>query len=473
MSAITPNTTLGYGPAADSRLGGADRTGGELGPLGLSKSAWIKIGVIGMLLVAIFWPNLRRLWSKTHPFSDQPDAANWQHAFFVPLIGLYYLYANREQLLAAPVRSRKLGERRYGSSLRLVGWMFLFVWLLPAAVLLVLGLHRSALGVQGLAVITLAFVNTVLSLYVPSQKLGFLILLEGLAISMYGIHPGHNDFVWDFGMVVTVFGVVLMLTGWDVMKTAWFPIAFLICALPWPGLVYSWVAGPLQTLAAKASVVTLRFTGVEAWRVGTKIAMIGHGNSLRMLNVAEACAGMRSLMTFITVGGAFAFLSARPLWQKGVITLSAIPIAIFCNVMRVAGQGILDYYKGYEWSQGFAHQFAGVVMLIPAFFLILAVAWVLDNVFLEEVDDKEKLVVRAARNRTAAAPAGAAVPAPGPAAAPAAVSRQPAAAAPRDPAAKPIAGRIGPAQARPAAGLPPQAPRAPQQTPPPPQRREQ
>jgi len=206
-----------------------------------------------------------------------------------------------------------------------------------------------------------------------------------------------------------------------------------------------------------------------------------------MLNVAEACAGMRSLMTFITVGGAFAFLSARPLWQKGVITLSAIPIAIFCNVMRVAGQGILDYYKGYEWSQGFAHQFAGVVMLIPAFFLILAVAWVLDNVFLEEVDDKEKLVVRAARNRTAAVPAGAAVPAPGPAAAPAAVPRppaaavprpaaaaapRPAAAAPRDPAAKPIAGRIGPAQARPAAGLPPQAPRAPQQTPPPPQRRE-
>ena len=146
--------------------------------------------------------------------ADQPDAANWQHAFFVPLIGLYYLYANREQILAAPVRSRKLGERRYGSSLRLVGWMFLFVWLLPAAVLLVLGLHRSALGVQGLAVITLAFVNTVLSLYVPSQKLGFLILLEGLAISMYGIHPGHNDFVWDFGMVVTVFGVVLMLTGY-------------------------------------------------------------------------------------------------------------------------------------------------------------------------------------------------------------------------------------------------------------------
>jgi exosortase len=459
LSAITPNTALGYGTSADARRGGpgsADRAGGELGPFGLSKAAWIKIGVISGLLLAIFWPNLRRLWSKTHPFSDQPDAANWQHAFFVPLIGLYYLYANREQLLGAPVRSRRLGESRYGSVWRSVGLMFLAVWVLPAVLLLALGLHHSALGVQALFVITLAFANTVLTLFVPSQKLGFLILLEGLAISMYGIHPGHNDFVWDFGMVVTVFGVVLMLSGWDVMKTAWFPIAFLVCALPWPGLVYSWVAGPLQMLAAKAAVVMLRFTGVEAWRVGTKIVMFGHNNALRALNVAEACAGLRSLMTFITVAAAVAFLSARPLWQKAIITFSAVPVAIFCNVMRVAGQGILDYHKGYEWSQGFAHQFAGVVMLIPAFFLIMAVGWVLDHLFLEEVDDKEKLIVRAARARTAAAGVVAGtgvVPAAGPTAIP-----RPASAGPRQPAARPIAGRIGPAQAKPGGGLPPQVP---------------
>jgi exosortase/archaeosortase family protein len=136
-------------------------------------------------------------------------------------------------------------------------------------------------------------------------------------------------------------------------------------------------------------VVSLRFTGVNAYRTGTKINMGGITEPLRTLNVAEACAGLRSLMTFITVGMAVAFLSARPLWQKAIITLSAIPIAIFCNVMRVAGQGLLDHYVSRQLSESFAHQFVGLVMLVPAFFLILLVGWVLDHLFLEEADDDD------------------------------------------------------------------------------------
>jgi exosortase len=171
------------------------------------------------------------------------------------------------------------------------------------------------------------------------------------------------------------------------MRVAWFPIAFLVCALPWPGLVYSKVAGPLQELAATVAVETLKITGVAAERVGTKIFIDkGMGVPPRTLNVAEACAGMRSLMTFISVAAAIAFLSSRPLWQKIVITLSAVPIAIFCNVMRVAGQGLLDHYISQQLSESFAHQFVGMVMLVPAFFLILLVGWLLDQLFIEEVE---------------------------------------------------------------------------------------
>src|SRR5439155_15636362 len=130
--------------------------------------------------------------------------------------------------------------------------------------------------------------------------------------------------------------------------------------------------------------------GVNAARYGTKIQMIMPGGVIRDLNVAEACAGLRSLMTFITVGAAIAFLSTRPLWQKIVITVSAIPIAIFCNVMRVSGQGLLDHYVSRQLSESFAHQFVGLVMLIPAFFLILLVGWILDHIFIEETDGKIK-----------------------------------------------------------------------------------
>jgi exosortase len=252
---------------------------------------------------------------------------NWGHAICVPVIGLYYLYLHRQTLRASAVRT---------------SWS------------------------------------------------GLVVCIAGILFFGYGIWPGQNDFAKDLGMVICLFGVVLLLCGWELMRVAWFPIVFLICALPWPSLIYSRVAEPLQGLAASVAVDVLRFTGVQALNSGTKILM-EHGESVRTLNVAEACAGMRSLMTFVSIAAAVAFLSARPLWQKLLIVVSAVPIAIFCNVMRVAGQGLLDHYVSTGWSDGFAHSFAGVVMLIPALFLILLVAYILDNLFIEAVDDKDAL----------------------------------------------------------------------------------
>lgn len=308
---------------------------------GLTLTAWLKIGTVAILMLLLFWPNLWRLWMKTRPFGGE---ANWQHAIAIPFIGLYYLYANREQLLAEQARA---------------GWF------------------------------------------------GAMIALGGILLFAYGIYPGQNDFVKDFGMVVTLFGVVALLAGWRIMRIAWFPIALLVCGIPWPGLVYSYVSGPLQLLAAKVAVWTLQGFGIDAINTGTKILMPGsNGEAGRALNVAEACSGLKSLMTFITLAAALAFLSNRAFWQKVVIVLSAIPIAIFCNVMRVAGQGLIDHWWGPQWSEGFAHQFVGLVMLIPAFFLILLVGWVLDKMFIDEVEiDKEKLRQKLVIRRTAVSPA--------------------------------------------------------------------
>jgi len=272
-----------------------------------------------------FWPNLRRLWLKTNPFYGEP---NWGHAVIVPIVGLYYLYTNREQLLKAKLQT---------------SW-----W-------------------------------------------GLLPLIGGVLFYAYGIYPGRNDYFKDLGMVITLFGVVQLLCGWEVMKIAWFPIAFLICALPWPGQFYSIVASPLQRLAAVVAVKVMSFTGVPAGSAGTKIFIGGVTGDVRTLNVAEACAGLRSLMTFISLAAALAFLSVRPLWQKILITLSAIPIAVACNVMRVSGQGLLDHYVSTAWSEGFAHQVAGLVMLLPAFLMVLMVFWLLDHLFIEEAENKAEL----------------------------------------------------------------------------------
>ncbi|HEX2971687.1 MAG TPA: exosortase/archaeosortase family protein [Tepidisphaeraceae bacterium] len=291
--------------------------------------AWGRIGLLVVLFAAAFWESLYRLLLKTNPYNGD---ANWQHSFFVPLIGVYYLYLNRESVLKTPVRTAWTG--------------------LP-------------------------------------------ILLVGLLTYAYGIWPGQNAFIMDCGALVALFGLVLLVCGWAMMGVVWFPILFLVCAIPWPATVYSLVAMPLQKLAASAAVLTLSATGVEAVRNGTTL-VIGAPPTQRVLNVAEACAGLKSLMTFITVAAALAFLARRALWQRLVITFSAIPIAVFCNMMRVAGQGLLDRYVSEKLSESFAHQFVGLVMLIPAVFMIQFVAWFLDNVFEEEGDGRGSAKARGA-----------------------------------------------------------------------------
>src|SRR5947208_1336641 len=81
-----------------------------------------------------------------------------------------------------------------------------------------------------------------------------------------------------------------------------------------------------------------------------------------------------------------------------LITLSAIPIAVFCIVMRVSGQGLLDRHVNEQWSEGFAHQFAGMMMLIPGFLLILLTGWILDQIFIEEAEAEPAPAGAAARD---------------------------------------------------------------------------
>jgi exosortase len=362
--------------------------------LGLKRSVWIQIGVISVLFAALFWPNLRRLWDKTNPIYGE---ANWGHAICIPLIGLYYLWVNREKLLSEEELLPDDSDRPIH---RGVNWrVFAMVMI---ALVLPLGLLRyearkylfpaAALSAVLLLAATLIYVLPNTQTLVRRLErhsagwFGGFIMLFGVAVFQYAIFPGQNDFLKDLGMVITLFGVVLALAGWHVMSVAWFPIVFLVCGIPWPGLVYSKIAGPLQQLAANVAVWTLQLTGVEANVGGTKISMIGGDGNWRTLNVAEACAGMRSLMTFISVAAAVAFLSHRPLWQKIIVVIFAVPIAIFCNVMRVSGQGLLDRYVSHSLSENFAHQFVGLIMLIPAFLLILLVGWILDQIFVEQID---------------------------------------------------------------------------------------
>ncbi|MGC4031306.1 MAG: exosortase/archaeosortase family protein [Tepidisphaeraceae bacterium] len=374
--------------AVDSSVLPPTRSTGA-GWLGVPTASWVRAAILTLAFVALYKGNLVRLWEKTNFINGDP---NWSHAVCVPLVGLYYLMLRRDELAhtpAQPLLAGNFSRQRFVTTgvTILIGLVAAYAVppLIPKSegLWLVSGIIQNVgIGITGLGCLALVL------------DWGLATLVGGLLLSAYGIWPGYNDFIWDSGMIITLFGVVLTMCGWAVMRVAWFPILFLFCALPWPGLVYSQIASPLQGLAARVSVSLLNIVGVNASFGGTKIFIpkfseAGIRLADRASNVAEACAGLRSLMTFITLATAVAFLSARPLWQKLIIAASAVPIAISCNVMRVAGQGLLDTYVGQEWSEGFAHQFAGMVMLLPAFFLVMLVVWVVDHLFIEEAEAAE------------------------------------------------------------------------------------
>ena len=116
--------------------------------MGLKRSVWIQIGVISALFAGLFWPNLRRLWDKTNPFYGE---ANWGHAICIPVIGLYYLYVNREKLLSESVPGMATRSRKAKRV-----WGLLAVALILPLVLIREEASRQLIPVAGIVAVLLA-----------------------------------------------------------------------------------------------------------------------------------------------------------------------------------------------------------------------------------------------------------------------------------------------------------------------------
>ncbi len=113
------------------------------------------------------------------------------------------------------------------------------------------------------------------------------------------------------------------------------------------------------------------------------------------LNVAEACSGMRLLMAFLALGVAMAYLHYRPMWQRIVLLVSTIPIAIFCNIVRVTVTGFIYILIHPKYTQGIYHDTLGLLMLPLAFGLYGFLAWFISSLFIDETSVvTEDVVVR-------------------------------------------------------------------------------
>jgi exosortase len=172
--------------------------------------------------------------------------------------------------------------------------------------------------------------------------------------------------------VFTLNGLVLLLLGRQIYRVLLFPLVFLFMMVPLPQSVANSITFPLQLIATDLAMHPLYWLQIPALREGNIIHMAGHE-----LLVAEACSGLRSVMALGTLGVVFAYFFRKTFWERAVLVLSTIPIAILVNAFRVALTGVLTHRFGPEAAEGVIHQTEGFFTFGLAFALLLLEAWAL------------------------------------------------------------------------------------------------
>jgi exosortase len=176
--------------------------------------------------------------------------------------------------------------------------------------------------------------------------------------------------------VLTLIGLVLLLLGRPIFRILRFPLLFLFLMVPLPQSLVNVIAFPLQLIAADMAVDALHWFAIPALREGNIIHLAN-----TPLFVAEACSGLRSLMALGTLGVVFAYFFRKTAFERIVIVLSTIPIAILVNAFRVGLTGYLTHSLGERAAQGVIHQTEGLFTFGLAFALLLLEASLLQILF--------------------------------------------------------------------------------------------
>lgn len=226
----------------------------------------------------------------------------------------------------------------------------------------------------------------VLNLATKPNYLGLFLLICCILFYPFNVVHLQYGYLRPVGMIASLGAVVLFLGGWRLIRHTWLPIGFLIFAVPLPHRYYKALTIPMrQWAAAVASGLLNLVPDLEAAANGVVIDVFYKGQSLEpALDVAEACSGMRLLTAFLALGVAMAYLHERPLWQRLVLVAATIPIAILCNIIRVAITGFIYILIHPKYAQGIYHDMLGMAMLPLAFGLYGLLAYFMSNLFIDE-----------------------------------------------------------------------------------------
>jgi exosortase len=161
--------------------------------------------------------------------------------------------------------------------------------------------------------------------------------------------------------------MTVFFMGWEMLRAVLFPLLFLILMVPIPAIVFSQITFPLQILASKLSAWLLPILGVPVLREGNVINL-----PAMPLEVAEACSGIRSLLSLLTLSIMYGYLLEKRIWVRIVLALASVPIAVAANALRIVGTGLLVQYWDPDKAEGFFHAFSGWLIFVVSLLMLFA-----------------------------------------------------------------------------------------------------
>ncbi|HKB12485.1 MAG TPA: exosortase/archaeosortase family protein [Vicinamibacterales bacterium] len=204
---------------------------------------------------------------------------------------------------------------------------------------------------------------------------GIFAIAVSLLVFLIGTY-GADLFLARVSIVGVVAGIVWFLCGSKCLRILAFPLAFLTLMVPLPEILFNQITFPLQLIASRAGELVISAAGVPVLREGNILQLPG-----RTLEVAEACSGIRSLMSLLMLAIVLGkYSEARPA-RRLAIAAAAVPIAIAANALRVAGTGLASAWISPAAADGFFHSFSGWVAFVVAAGALVALhrslAWLL------------------------------------------------------------------------------------------------
>lgn len=201
----------------------------------------------------------------------------------------------------------------------------------------------------------------------PGSAWGLLFVAAGLALLALG-QLAQENYLQRISLIPVLWGLTLITWGWPVSGSVWFSFVYLSLMVPLPYVLYDSVAFPLRLLAAELAGSMLRLAGMAVFVDGNAIHL-----PYVVLDVVDACSGIRSLISLLAAGVIMAYLMLPNRWSKVLVVFLVLPVAVLSNALRVVVAGLLARYYGQAALEGVMHDTVGWAVFVFAFGVLIAI----------------------------------------------------------------------------------------------------